>query len=172
MRQQIVDLINERGEMTFRELCCELNMFSRTEVDEMDTLVSSMISGVDECTDCKGDGSIECTECDGKKTFKCDNCDGKGTHDCPDCDASGSVECDMGHEHDCEECNGRGKVTCDECKKGIVTCGSCNGLGVEDCCACDATGEVDSELPNSINVVGPTSLIGSSIITRALVGIH
>lgn len=43
MRQQIVDLINERGEMTFRELCCELNMFNTGEVLDVKKNVCYML---------------------------------------------------------------------------------------------------------------------------------
>lgn len=47
MRQQIVDLINERGEMTFRELCCELNMFSTEELQDVQKRVYGMVRSGD-----------------------------------------------------------------------------------------------------------------------------
>ncbi|HYC60696.1 MAG TPA: hypothetical protein VEK79_14115 [Thermoanaerobaculia bacterium] len=74
-----------------------------------------------------------CTACGGQKKFACVPCAGTGKTLCPACNGGRKS---YGHAANgayrllnCTNCRGKGQLDCAACRRGIATCGSCEGEG-------------------------------------------
>ncbi len=74
---------------------------------------------------------LECDECEGEGKIDCDVCNGSAEITCPDCNGSGKV---LKHyktvapkQVNCKKCRAKGIVKCPNCKKGLITCLTCDG---------------------------------------------
>ncbi len=104
-------------------------------------------TGVVDCEECDGLGTLPCIECKDKEggfhigCIECEVCDGNGSKPCEVCKGNrsythGSIECEVckgnGSIGECDKCKGSGslgKCKNPSCDNGKVTCLLCNGKG-------------------------------------------
>lgn len=101
--------------------------------------------GVDDCSECDGDGTIDCSECKGNIDHKCEYCKGVGEIDCEYCDGDGQ------NEVTCDECNGDGEIECEYCVgEGSYICQECGGNWDEsECVSCAGAGNFQINHPKA-----------------------
>lgn len=103
------------------------------------------------CDKCNGSGQMtvseQCSFCRGRGTLECNSCYGRGRIQCSMCWGKGYILNFNRTRTVCNACNGQGYLTCTNCNgSGRVQCGYCNGSGSKSvlatCDKCKGTGKV------------------------------
>ncbi|MCE9636320.1 MAG: hypothetical protein K8T90_11510 [Planctomycetes bacterium] len=114
------------------------------------------------CGQCAGAGNLPCSRCDhvGNVVQPCIRCGGRGQSNCVLCVGIGKVVCAQcfgtarfrsqytdgttASSTKCGACEERGTIECGTCKKGIVKCATCQGLGsaFAPCRACRGSSRI------------------------------